>query len=379
MDQREYELQVKSLQNMGVHSLRTFARECGVKAPTTLKKEEIIELIMKIKNGEIEPTVSKMGRKPKFIPDFAMPQQSSNQPGVFTLRSPQTLNTDTPGKIMECQVKFSERSTPILRLIEPTGRIVDIPVFPSLLIENNLKKDDLVQAELKPSPDGYSYIVKDIVSINGIEASKYHNDLFYNIETTSNIIDYLRINNYEKHEQVLYQPKILKGKSCFYYYKDNKDLSNYILDFAQDINEEKLNIVILNASHIPTQQTKLKNISIYNVDYNKSYEENFKDIIVAREHVKNLFISNQKVLFIIGEVDELFKLLNYNITNTISDEIAPDSLTELRKLVNLSKYVNRQQNLSVVTFSSFSTERKYRDLLVSNILQYMHEIKLERD
>ncbi|MBE5735136.1 MAG: hypothetical protein E7361_01660 [Clostridiales bacterium] len=376
MDQKEYELQLKSLENMGIHTLRTFARECGVKAPTTLKKEELIDLIMKIKKGEIEPVISKMGRKPKTLPDFSFATSSNMDSGFLSLHSPTILSSNTPCQVLECQVKFNELNNPIFRLIEKTGRVVDIPVLPSLLTKHNLKKDDLVTAEMKTSPDGYSYIIGDIITINGIDATKYHSDLFYNLDNVPNLIDYLRIENFEKHEAIMYQPKILKGKSCFYYYKDGKNLANYITDFANDIKEDKLHIVILNASHTPTPN--IKDTTIYNIDYNKSYEEIFKDIIVAREHVKNLFISNQKVLFIISEIDELFKIINYNITNTISDDVAPDSLTEVRKLVNLSKYISKQQNLSVVTFSSFATGKNYRDILVSNIIQYLYEVKLER-
>ena len=63
------------LDNMGIHEIRTFAREVGVPHPTSLKKQEMIDCILDIRDGKAEPQkVRKAGRPPKasasatFIP-----------------------------------------------------------------------------------------------------------------------------------------------------------------------------------------------------------------------------------------------------------------------------------------------------------------------
>ena len=54
------------LDNMGIHEIRTFAREIGVPHPTSLKKQEMIDCIMDIRDGKLEPQkVRKAGRPPK--------------------------------------------------------------------------------------------------------------------------------------------------------------------------------------------------------------------------------------------------------------------------------------------------------------------------
>ena len=51
------------LNKLNVHSLRTYAREIGVKAPTTLKKAEIINEILLINGGTKQPQApTKKGR-----------------------------------------------------------------------------------------------------------------------------------------------------------------------------------------------------------------------------------------------------------------------------------------------------------------------------
>lgn len=50
------------LKNKNVHSLRIIARKIGVKSPTTLKKEQLIEQIGLISDGKISPYFSNRGR-----------------------------------------------------------------------------------------------------------------------------------------------------------------------------------------------------------------------------------------------------------------------------------------------------------------------------
>lgn len=50
------------LQHMGFHTLRQIARQIGVKAPTSLKKAELIQAIIRIKNGIDKPCFSNKGR-----------------------------------------------------------------------------------------------------------------------------------------------------------------------------------------------------------------------------------------------------------------------------------------------------------------------------
>ena len=55
------------LEKLGIYELRTKARNVGVKAPTMKKREVLIDEILKIENGEIAPTKTKMGRPPKNV------------------------------------------------------------------------------------------------------------------------------------------------------------------------------------------------------------------------------------------------------------------------------------------------------------------------
>ena len=60
---------VEKLEELGIFEIRNIAREVGVYSPTTLKKQELIDSIINIMNGKLEPYVrkTKQGRPPKSI------------------------------------------------------------------------------------------------------------------------------------------------------------------------------------------------------------------------------------------------------------------------------------------------------------------------
>ena len=60
-----------NLKHLGIHFLRQYARDVGVKAPTTLKKNELIQEIRLIENKTKEPCLknSNRGRKPLISVD----------------------------------------------------------------------------------------------------------------------------------------------------------------------------------------------------------------------------------------------------------------------------------------------------------------------
>ena len=60
------------LEEAGIHDVRTYAREVGVPSPTTMKKQEMIDYILDIRDGTAKPLEQKRtgrGRPPKSTPE----------------------------------------------------------------------------------------------------------------------------------------------------------------------------------------------------------------------------------------------------------------------------------------------------------------------
>src|SRR5574344_184264 len=63
-------ISVDKLENLRIHELRDLARNFGVKCPTSMKKEQIIDEITQILAGEKEPyfNTARHGRPLKHLP-----------------------------------------------------------------------------------------------------------------------------------------------------------------------------------------------------------------------------------------------------------------------------------------------------------------------
>ena len=58
------------LDEMSIHDIRTYAREVGVPAPTSMRKQEMIDYIIDIRDGKASPQKArKAGRPPKAAPE----------------------------------------------------------------------------------------------------------------------------------------------------------------------------------------------------------------------------------------------------------------------------------------------------------------------
>lgn len=71
---------VENIRAMHIYDLRCYARKCGVRAPTTLRKNDIIIAIKEIEMGNRLPEFCKRGRKPThFLPDYEEPEFEASE------------------------------------------------------------------------------------------------------------------------------------------------------------------------------------------------------------------------------------------------------------------------------------------------------------
>ncbi len=366
---------INYLNSLGIHDLRNYARSQGVKSPTTLKKDDLIDTIIKVKNKEIEPSTSKMGRRPKVLANFSFSQINKDETfsGIYEINTP-TFDFDSPIITREGQIKFVCNSAPILRIKEDTGRVLNIPMSPTLLMKYNLKKDDVILTNLRPMANSYSYTIDSIVQVNGIDINEYNRDKFYDINKSFNSIDYLQI-DYNLFANILHDKKILKGTSSFFYVANKDEIAQLSVDFCNNNHEKDFKTFILNAASSKLESSN--NITVCNLDVFQPFEDLYKDIIKFEEQIKLSLLNKNKILFVINELDEIIKIINYNIYDVVSQEISPDTITAIRRLINIARYISYDQNLTVVNFSSMSLDGKVSEVIENDIINYVDIYQLK--
>lgn len=88
------ELEAKS-----IFEMRALAKEVGISAPTKMNKAELVDMVFKITNGEIEPPQAPRRGRPKKYGD-ATEQMTSGKPQIAqNLAQPEQILTPSPAKV----------------------------------------------------------------------------------------------------------------------------------------------------------------------------------------------------------------------------------------------------------------------------------------
>ena len=94
------------LHEISIFSLRNIARELGVYAPTKLKKNELIDEILTIENGEKQPcTPSKRGRPLKSRIEAVNTENDKTFFGVISIR----VENNIKKEVIDCILKEVEK------------------------------------------------------------------------------------------------------------------------------------------------------------------------------------------------------------------------------------------------------------------------------
>lgn len=87
------------LETKSIFEMRALAKEVGISAPTKMNKAELVDMVFKITNGEIEPPQAPRRGRPKKYGD-ATEQTTSEKPQIAqNLAQPEQILTPSPAKV----------------------------------------------------------------------------------------------------------------------------------------------------------------------------------------------------------------------------------------------------------------------------------------
>lgn len=88
------ELEAKS-----IFEMRALAKEVGISAPTKMNKAELVDMVFKITNGEIEPPQAPRRGRPKSMAMQPNKRQAKNRKLLKTLLNPSKFSRRLPQKL----------------------------------------------------------------------------------------------------------------------------------------------------------------------------------------------------------------------------------------------------------------------------------------
>ena len=234
MNNYSFEEQISQL---GIHELRTLAREVGVKSPTTKKRNELIFAIKAINKKEVEPEFNnKFGRPVKKHSnqrellmqmivsgddELESKIRASHKSDFREIVFAQTLEEDSPLRHREATVRGILRKTQkgsyYFLNMEKISETVYVVVDSNMVQEHNLIAGDYIKGlGLFDDRQGLATL-KYIQTINGVDAD----------------LNFLQDNELVIPNKTLEAPDFMFGQSNLCAVDSIKDAIGYIKDKAE--------------------------------------------------------------------------------------------------------------------------------------------------
>ena len=177
------------LESISIFAIRDIAKEVGITSPTKKNKAELIDLILKISSGEMEPPEAPRRGRPKkpteLPPQAAEPAKAFEQPrprgnrygrdnaGRYESKQAAGFHDDKrggePDQMREGFLEINPDGYGFLRVRNCECNEMDAYV-PSVKIKQyGLRKGDKVRAMCKTLQEGKPAAVVNVISVNGVD------------------------------------------------------------------------------------------------------------------------------------------------------------------------------------------------------------------
>ncbi len=367
------EFSEEKLQRYGIFQLREIARNVGVHLPTTYKKNHLIEKILQVVRGQLEPFVpkNKKGRPPKIFTGYSGAWDKQNlekeekseaatswEQGswVRPVREPEglggMLKVSMPEYVLEQQFVVDEslpRAEGIV-LIEPNGwgtlhidglnKINDaniIAVSPSMVKHYNLRSGDLVRGTFSQCEK--IEILSAVVTLNGVEPTQLQRKNFSDLESIAPNQAFPLWKN-----PMLIFTKYLcpigRGQRVIMRGERGSGKTTLLYEMAKTLDSEKVKVIFVAVDKRPEDKLDFSNTEV-------EYAFSAFDMIPFRQmYILELALERAKVLCEKGEdvalmVDDLFSVVraySYCLPKTTQEfGIEVSAIVALKKMMAIAR------------------------------------------
>ena len=413
------------LDGMSIHEIRTLAREVGVPHPTSLKKQEMIDCIMDIKEGKTEPQpIRKAGRPPKTNPlpaptpretaPFSVPEErpaaapQNKQPAGR--RTGEWNYTVSPASGAERQDRFLERpdrpamdrfaeqeyDEVFLKTCEVRSGILEIlPDGYGFLRANNfrnstrdsyvstqrikrygLRPGDLIKAYCKASAEGKPPAVMAITEVNGRPVDKTFNrprfddliPIFPNEKLRLEIPG--RRNELAARAIDLIAP-IGKGQRAMVVSppKAGKTTLLKMIAHSISVNSPDVKLMVLLIDERPEEVTDMQRSINGEVIYSTFDEESDNHIKVAElvlNRAKRLVEEGKDVVILLDSLTRLARANNVIVPSsgkTLSGGVDPVSLYFPKRFFGAARNIENGGSLTIIATALIDTGSRMDDVV----------------
>ncbi len=375
----------QTLAQSNIFELRNIARELGVYSPTIYKKEELIEKMMQIVNGEVLPHVpkSKQGRPPKssstskFL-DEVLPDQEVIDKQLYTINC-----GDKTLVLGEHTKAFLQDTTKTKAVINQAGYFVSVSEEYGLLrdpkhmndinacvyvstqqIDNlKLKTGDYVNAVCKKVADDKPSIMVEATSINNIAIKqRVIND--FDLMDVEYSVDALHGSIENEFNKVL---PLSQGK-CIVALNNKQNKVDTTAMF-RELNKIADSLVVLSVENLKEQElflNKLDKAESFCTLLENSAAQHCSMTMLALQRAKRLAENGKDVVFVVDSLDKVIK--NYNLfegKNLL--DLSEVSFNATKQLLGAARKFVKGGSLTVLAIYNYKTTNTFDQNLIDEL------------
>lgn len=378
----------ESLENLRIHELRDLARKVGVKAPTLLKKEDIVQQVMAIISGDQKPYVKKnnKGRPAKnslsesemFIPSFGQEQGDKydlvleNKKFGFFINAPELkFNLSHDAIEAEGILDIHPTGYGILRTNGYSPSDGDIFVCTQTVAENNLRIGQKIKGLEREIQKGKPHAIVKLTGIEGIAKERY---------VSQPAFDQILYNEPQKIlpvTSILKKPiKILAGTRVFVSFKDGKSLSSGGIELCKGIAKNPAySVIYLNMDALPEDRVEYGGFEKINIPFSMSEVNQISTINLVIERAKRRVENGENIVIVIKEINRLLRILNTSITDMVSYEnLNIKALHRMKKIIMTAKAGSESSLTVVMLDGEGSAPQSIKDVIAFEFMPLFNNV-----
>lgn len=368
------------LMQSSIFELRNIARDIGVYSPTIYKKDDLIDKIFEIVNGDVKPYVpkSKQGRPPKSLSnpdrknifDKILPTQKTynlddvEEPKFILNESVRAYLEDAQANAkstieIEGTLDITKFGYGFLRNEGAYSAFSGTYVSEKIITQNNLKAGDRIIGKAKMLEEDKPYVLFEVTRVIADEV--YMGD-FDKQPVTYSVVP-LELSQTDKFTvgsaNLFVQNKLNKDNLIDYISLDNSRY--YPIYVGLELNREKEFLYgQLSTEHYYTIMTA-------------SPEENINLIKFALARAKNLVCHGKDVVLVVDSIDKVIRSQNLISNNNLLD-IKNNTLTTTKELVMSARQLAKIGSLTIVSAYYFQDGNIFDSNILGELESYFANI-----
>lgn len=354
------------LESLSIHELRDLARQIGVHLPTTFKRDDLCDEIMKIVLGEKEPyrRKTKQGRPPKIARKFSdiaevlIPQNNINDyNNISTFAVPDFIFRAENIQYNACEeISFKG----YLKVLEGYGIIRSLTlelayITLNYINEYSLVSGDYIEGTCKFIEDNRR-IVNNITMINDLSSKDYE---YKKISKTHDV----QFENIDDNKIAIGGTNVL--------YKNSFDIKEFALKF---VNCSFVVLININSKKDSGVNKISANTYECNLNFNLSDKEIYEYSSLIFDVGKRRAEFGTCTTIIVNNLSEFIKANNRAITNNVVlSEIKPVVVRNIKNLL-LSSFTSEHSRFTIIDIENPKMQKIISDLFEFELNQFFSNI-----